>query len=179
MIDFKTCRDASSRAETLVTEYGQRLFDTAMKFCGNRQDGEDIVFRTIERAVDRFDSFDGRSGLFSWLYAIMINFIRSDCRRKGANALTFVPEPPDSPDLSPSPDEALVAEENAELVRTAVDGLSFPLKTVLLMRYFDDFKVPEIAEILGIPEGTVKSRLNLAKLTVRKKLSNHFPDRDV
>ena len=81
--------DKAACAHRLVAEYGDRLYETAIRLCGNESDAGDYVFRTLERAIERIDGFKGRASLFTWLYEIMVNLMRTDARRKAANALTF------------------------------------------------------------------------------------------
>lgn len=163
-------RNPERGARRLAAEYGQRLFETARHFCRNDQDAEDLTFRTLSRALSRFDGFDERSSPFSWLYRMLVNLLRTDARRKGANALDFTAEVPDVVDPAPDPAETLAAFEDVTAVRAAVDALSPPLRAVVVFRYFEDLTVPEIARILAVPEGTVKSRLHLAKIALRRNL---------
>lgn len=81
--------DKAAGTRRLVAEYGNRLYETAIHLCGREADAEDYVFRTFEKAVSRIAQFKGRSSLFTWMYEIMFNIIRTDARRKGANALVF------------------------------------------------------------------------------------------
>ena len=163
--------DKAACARSLVAEYGDRLYETAIRLCGNETDAEDYVFRTLERAVERIDKFKGRSSVFTWLYEIMVNFMRTDARRKAANALTFPGELPEREDLRPNAGVELDARTEAETVRAAICELSPPLRAAVVLRYYEDLTVPEIARILSLPEGTVKRRLHEAKNLVRTKIA--------
>ena len=94
--------DRAAGARRLVAEYGNRLYETAIHLCGRESDAEDYVFRTLEKAVARIEQFGGRSSLFTWMYEIMLNLIRTDARRKAANALDFPETMPES--VAPAPD---------------------------------------------------------------------------
>ncbi len=150
-------------AERLVAEYGDRLFTAACRIVQNEADAEDLVFRTFERVIAKIHQYDVRSQFFSYLYSVMLNFRRMDLRRKGANALVFEGELPETEDTAPDPREALAAKADAEAVRSAVDRLAEPLRTVVTLRYFEDFDISEIAGILSLPLGTVKFRLHRAR----------------
>lgn len=163
--------DRAGGAQRLVAEYGNRLYETAIRLCGNTADAEDYAFRTLERAIARIESFKGSSSFFTWLYEILVNLIRSDKRRKAANALEFTDELPELVDPRPRPTEELIAQEEAEAVRASLAELPLPLREIIVFRYWEDLTVPEIAQILKIPEGTVKSRLFLAKNRVRASVS--------
>ena len=95
--------DRESGARFLIEEFGTRLFATAYRLCLNDADAEDLASRTFARAVERIDDFDGKSSLFTWLCAIMMNFRRMDMRRKGANALGFTDAVPEREDPHPDP----------------------------------------------------------------------------
>ena len=161
-------------AEVLVKEYGTRLYATAFRLCQNGQDAEDLVIRTFARVIERIRSYNGKSSFFSWMCAILANFHRMDGRRKAANALVFDPEPPDRVDDRPNPAEALVADDEAAAIRAAVDALSEDLRTTIVLHYFDEMSVPEIANVLEVPEGTVYWRLHEGRKMIRENVSKVF-----
>lgn len=162
--------DRAACAHRFVAEYGDRLYETAIRLCGNETDAEDYVFRTLERAIDRIDKFKGRSSLFTWLYEIMVNLMRTDARRKAANALTFPGELPEGEDMRPNAGAALEAKAETAAVRAAIRELSPPLRAAVVFRYYEDMTVAEIAHILSVPEGTVMRRLYDAKRVIRERI---------
>lgn len=161
-------------AERLVAEYGDRLFTAAFQITQNAADAEDLVFRTFARVVERGGEYDGRSAFFSWLYAVMLNFRRMDLRRKGANALVFDGEIPEREDPSPNPAELLALKSDAAAVRAAVAELDESLRTVVVLRYFEDMDVSEIARLTEAPVGTVKFRLHTARRSLADALAQTF-----
>jgi RNA polymerase sigma-70 factor (ECF subfamily) len=163
--------DKAAGTRRLVAEYGGRLHETALRICGNAADAEDYTFRTLERAIGRIHLFSRKSSLFTWLYEILVNIIRTDARRKAANALVFQETLPDREDERPNAGEALSAEEEAEIVRNAIRELPTPYRALLVFRYYEDLSVPEIAHIMSLPEGTVKRRLHEAKNMVRARIA--------
>ena len=166
--------DASSNAERvamrLFAKFGERLYNTAFLMCRNSADSEDLVMRTIERAVSRFGQYDDSRAVFPWLCGILTNFYRMDLRGKGRNALDFMSEPPEMSDVRPDPAEILAREADVRAVQQAVADLPERYRTLVVLRYFDDFTVPQIAAELGVPEGTVKRLLHEARELVRKML---------
>ena len=162
--------DKAAGTRRLVAEYGARLHETAFRLCGHAADAEDYTFRTLERAVERIHLFSRKSSLFTWLYEIMVNLIRTDARRKAANALVFQSELPDHEDERPNVGEVLSAENEAIIVRKAVRELPDAYRAILVFRYYDDLTVSEIAQVLSLPEGTVKRRLHEAKNLVRTNI---------
>ena len=163
--------DRAAGTHRLVSEYGNRLYETAFRLCGNSSDAEDYTFRTLERAVERIHTFAGKSSLFTWLYEILVNIMRSDARRKAANALVFQATLPVCEDLRPNADEALSNADEAKIVRRALLELPPSHRAAMVFRYYEDLTVPEIASILALPEGTVKRRLHEAKNLIRAKIA--------
>ena len=166
--EIKADKEAGTRR--LVAEYGDRLYETAVRLCGSEADAQDYAFRTFERAISRIHQFSGRSSLFTWLYEILVNIMRTDARRKAANALVFTDTLPDSEDPAPNVGEAFSEKEEADFLRAAVDELPPPLRDAVVFRYYEDLTVPEMAQVLSVPEGTVKSRLHEAKRRIRAKI---------
>lgn len=159
--------DQSTGVRRLVSDYGNRLFETALHLCGNAADAEDYAFRTLEHAILKIESFRASSSFFTWLYAILVNLMRSDARRKAANALDFPGDIPEQIDPRPQPSDEMSAQEEAAAIRDSLDRLPYVLREVIVFRYWEDLTVPEIAKVLKIPEGTVKSRLFQAKNLMR------------
>ena len=71
-------------ARRLVAEYRERLYQVAYRLCLNAADADDLVFRTMQRAMERIGSYRPTGSFYQWLYAIMVNFRRMDLRRKAA-----------------------------------------------------------------------------------------------
>ena len=158
-------------ARRLVAEYRERLYQVAYRLCLNAADAEDLSFRTLQRAIERIGSYRPGGSFFQWLYTILVNFRRMDLRRKAANMLDFTDDMPDAPADAPSAADTLAAAEDATAIRAAVAALPEIFREVVVFRYFEDMSVPEIAQVLGVPEGSVKSRLNRAKQRIRNMLS--------
>ena len=158
-------------ARRLVAEYRDRLYQVAYRLCLNAVDAEDLTFRTLQRAIERIGSYRTDRNFFQWLYTILVNFRRMDVRRKAANMLDFTDDMPDAPADAPSAADTLAAAEDAAAVRSAVAALPEIFREVVVFRYFEDLTVPEIAQVLGVPEGSVKSRLNRAKERISGLLS--------
>lgn len=159
----------------LIAEFGDRLYTAAVRVCGNEADAEDLVFRTFDHAVRKIEQYDGRAAFFSWLYAIMFNFWRMDKRRKGANALVFDGEIPETEDVRPDPAEELAAQSDGESVRAAIAELPESQRAVVVLRYYEDMSMEQMAAVLEIPVGTVKHRLFMAKRVLAAKLAKTFP----
>ena len=156
--------DRELGARRLVAEYRPRLEAAARMLCQDAHEAEDLVFRAFERAIERIDDFRPTGSFYYWVYTILLNFHRMDLRKRAARKETVVPndELPEVEDKSPNPLEELAFRGSAEAVRTAVRKLPESYREVVVLRYFEDLSTPEIAKIVGIPEGTVRSRLHYA-----------------
>ena len=171
-------------SQRLIDEYGNRLYAAASLLCPDLASAEDLVFRTLAQAVRKIAQYRGRAPFFSWLYRIMINFRRMDCRGKEVE-LVFSETLPDAPyadGTKPVPADAgmedverLLAEVDAPAVRAAVRRLSPVLREAVLLRYFEDRSIAEMAEILDVPQGTVMSRLFNARAVLHGILAGEGP----
>lgn len=170
-IDKESGCDAECVAMRLFAEFGERLYNTAFLMCRNASDVEDLVMRTIERAVSRFGQYDDTRAVFPWLCGILTNFYRMDIRGKGRNALDFMSDPPEPTDERPDPAEVLAREADARAVQKAVANLPERYRALVVLRYFDDMTVPQIAAALVLPEGTVKRLLHEARSRIRRELT--------
>ena len=161
--------DRERGAKRLVAELGDRLLTAAFQITQNSADAEDLVFRTFSQVVAKIGQYDGRSAFFTWIYRILLNFRRMDLRKKGANALVFMEELPETEDFAPDPAEAFALDSSAAEVRAGVARLPEPLRETVVLHYFEGLNVSEIAALAEIPVGTVKYRL----FEARKRLA-HF-----
>ena len=165
-------KDMESGAKRLVSEFGDRLFATAVLLCRNDSDAEDLVFRTFDQAIRKIGKYQETGEFYNWLYTIMLNFRRMDLRKRRIDLIPVG----DSLDLPEQADPffANLAEDaGLGALRDAVCSIADPLRYVVQRRYFDGVSVEEIAREVGVPPGTVKSRLFKARevlhgLLVRK-----------
>ncbi len=166
--------------ELLVRRHAQELHQFTVRFTGNAVAAEDVVQVTFLQVHTSAERFDPGRRFKPWLFTIAANkardFIR---RRKRRRELPFEAQMSGENDAgqrfisllsgeSDSPDDNLALEEKRRGVRAAVDELPANLTEVLILAYFHRFPYKEIAEIVGIPLGTVKSRLHSAVVTFEK-----------
>lgn len=168
--------DLATGTRRLVAEYGNRLYSMALDLCGNSVDAEDLTFMTFERAVEKIGQYDASRSMLPWLCGILINFWKMRLRKKGANALVFEENSIDVELDAPTPDEVLVRKQDAAVVEAAVRTLPPDYRNVVILRYYEELSIEEIAEIMKLPVGTVKSRLHAARGMLRRILSRTFSD---
>lgn len=144
---------------TLVGEYESMLYNVAVAMLGNRADCLDAMQEAILAAWCNLATLREPRYFKTWLVRILINQCKRTLhRRRGMPA-------PLGDDLSaPAPDD-----ESAAL-RAAVDALPDRLRPVIVLHYYEDFSVEDIARILGIPQGTVKSRLSRGRDLLRRAM---------
>jgi RNA polymerase sigma-70 factor, ECF subfamily len=137
---------------------------------------EDVAQDVFVQVHRNAGSFQGRSSFKTWLYSVALNVCRDHARREGAGARRrhtnddsedFVAAIPDG---SLDPLERLERDEREALVRSAVERLAPTHRTVLQLRDWEGLSYEEIAEIVGVPIGTVRSRLHNARATLAKGL---------
>ena len=138
---------------TLVDRYAPSIQRFLLRLTRNPEDAEDLTQDTWVRVARGARGFDERRKFKSWAYGIALNLARDLFRRRQVRA-RGVPEPTAK---GPPP----VSIDGID-VRTRVDALPDRLKEVLVLRYFEELGEAEMAETLGIPKGTVKSRLHAA-----------------
>lgn len=160
----------------LVSRYHSRLYNAAVRLVDNLEDAADVVQDAFLNAYQSLKTFKGDSEFYTWLYRIAFNTAIS-LKRKQRAAISL-----DSPhaqqlgleanDRSESARPGFMMERNEEeaLVHTALARLSDEHRDVLVMKEIDGMKYEEIAEILGVPLGTVRSRLHRARLELRDVL---------
>ncbi len=162
--------DRERGAERLVAEYGNRVYAAAVLLSANDHDAEELTFRTFEQAVKKIRLYNPKWSFFTWLYAIMLNFHRMSYRRRRVDVVPMGTTE-DLPELSCDAFGEVLSRTANDDVALAVRSLSAPLKEVVLLHYFSDRSIEEIALLLGIPAGTVKSRLHNARIELFAKLS--------
>ena len=143
----------------LAAEHGDRLIKAAWFLCRDREEAEDLVQETFFEAIHSAARFEGRSAPYTWLYGIMRRRFLLHCRknRRFSRWLGLA-----GPSLRASDKAEAERDERLEPMMRA--GFSLPPKhrEIILLRYIDGRKIAEIAAMLCISEGTVKSRLHHA-----------------
>lgn len=168
-------RGDTAAFEELVRLYEKRVYAVALRSSGNPEDAADIVQEVFLRAWRSIESFRGDSGFSTWLFRITMNLCVDHARHKHAQPQTQ-PIVTDDETERPLPDPALTPEEhldNRELGRelaAALEEISEEHRRIVLLRDVSGMSYTEIAEVLEISEGTVKSRLSRARIALRKVL---------
>jgi RNA polymerase sigma-70 factor (ECF subfamily) len=161
-------RDPAALQE-LVASCGHRLLRSATLLCGNEVDAGDLVQETFVQALASAHRFRGQSSLYTWLHAILLNLTRHYHRDRQRTAIDDdlarrdVPAPAEDFHVSD-------ARDAADALAAALGGLSGPHREVVILRFYENMKIHEIAAHLGISTGTAKSRLHYAIAELRGRV---------
>lgn len=155
--------------ERLVSLYGQRLLKAAALLCANIQDAPDVVQETFLRVFESVDRFKEQSSLYTWLYGILLNVCRQHYRKQKRHILLDNLEQHRDPGHQSSEKDYERRNAQARII-DHMHTLSPRHREVLILRYYEELKIHEIAQIIGVNKGTVKSRLHYAAQALRKTL---------
>ena len=167
--------------EALLAPYRERVYATAMRLMGNREDAAEIAQEAFLRTFWKITSFRGHAHFYTWLYRITLNlcYRRLEARRR--EPLSPNTPSPDGgegpaledsvPDGTASPFEVAASNETSALVRRALAALKPSDFQILVLREFEELSYEEVAARLHLPKGTVMSRLHRARLALAEQLS--------
>ena len=161
----------------LVGLYQDRLYNSLLRVLGSAEDARDVTQDAFVQAFVKLKSFRGSSAFYTWLYRIAFNLAMSHTRRSHKMAsldgvkTNWGDEPMDG---QPSPDAEYLRREQVEMVHAGLAALSMEYRQILVLREIDGCRYEEIAEILELPIGTVRSRLFRARLQLRDHLAPRF-----
>ena len=162
----------------LVEKYQTKVYNLALRMCGNEDDAFDLSQESFLRAWRSLGSFQFEASFSTWLFRlssnICLDFLRAK-KRRATVSLTMVSDEDeetqlDLPDAGPTPEEVALAADDRRLLAEALNSLPADFRQIITLRAIDDLSYTQIAEILGIQEGTVKSRLSRARTALRNKL---------
>ena len=159
--------------QELVNAYGDRLLRSAFVLCGNETDAQDLVQDTFLQAIRSVHRFQSRSTVYTWLHAILLNLTRHYHRDR--KRIVYDDELTGReialPDENPSQLDAATA---SSALLEALRKLSWVHREVIILCYYENMKIHEIARHLGISKGTVKSRLHYAIVEMQKLLPDEL-----
>jgi RNA polymerase sigma-70 factor, ECF subfamily len=160
----------------LVRRYQDRLFNSVVRVVDNPDDAQDVVQDAFISAYQSLASFKGDAEFFTWLYRIAFNTAVSLRRRKRATISLETGRDgdavidPQDPSSEAHPGAALERSEDETTLQTALNRLSGEHRIVLVLKDIEGMKYEQIAEVVGVPIGTVRSRIHRARLELRELL---------
>jgi len=169
-------RGETDAFEVLVRRHEKTIFNLVYRMLGDYDEATEIsqeVFLSAYRAIGQFR---GDANFSTWLYRIALN--QASTRRKNLHTRQqrYVPMEATEPvsDPQPGPAETMEKKEIRERVQQALNRLEPEDATVILMRDLQDVPYEEVARVLEIPVGTVKSRLHRARQALKSQLASYF-----
>ncbi|MCX5662537.1 MAG: RNA polymerase sigma factor [Planctomycetota bacterium] len=182
------CRGGRQDAfAALMERYRLELFHFLFRFAGNRAAAEDLFQESFLQVYLSAESFDPERRFKPWLFTIAANKARDHLRRNNRRQTSALSAPIGSDredgrefmDLLQAdlqmPGEDLERHETEELVRQVMAQMPDHLREVLILAYFQQFPYKQIAEVLSVPLGTVKSRLHAAVAAFAQLWKERFP----
>jgi len=181
---IKRCRNGNIGAlEQLIEKYQDRLFNAILRMVGNYDDAQELTQEALFRAIKGLKKFRGNAGFYTWLFRIGINLCINHRRRR--QRVHFASMHSETGDVghqadglaavmtdhrSPSPVQQAQTNEEYNQILDALEELDPPGRAVVILRDIEDLNYGQIARILEVPIGTVKSRLCRARSQLRVKL---------
>jgi RNA polymerase sigma-70 factor (ECF subfamily) len=167
----------------LISKYQDRVYNSILKICQNRDDAAELTQDAFVKVLENINSFRGQSSFYTWLFRVAVNLTLNYCKRrfklspisldaendrfeKDRQKLTALLASPDAVD------PAVIAQQKelSQIVVNLIGQLRQEYRVVLVLRDIEQMSYAEIAEVLGIENGTVKSRLSRARAMLRELL---------
>lgn len=164
--------------EKLVERYKQKAYRIAFDFTRDQEEAKDLSQEAFLRAFTHLDSFDQRSGFYTWFYRILVNLCL-DHRRRGQRVRWQPFEDYDGKvagdneiaNPAATPDRQAMSSEISRKIGTALASLPAKQRTAFLLKNHEGLSINEIAKIMQTAEGTVKAHLHRAVTTLRQNLA--------
>ena len=162
--------------EEIVTAFSRRIFNLAYRFTSNVEGAEDLTQEVFIRVYRSLDQYDPKQGdLANWLMRLARNLIIDDYRHRQRNPQNSMADAVDDHQyhlraVGKGAHTEMERRELASQVQEGIDKLPADLKTCVILRDIEELTYQEIVEVLQIPEGTVKSRINRGRIELAKIL---------
>ena len=178
----------------IILLYQDRLYNAVLRLVGDREEARELTQEAFTRGLMKLDSFRGDSSPYTWLFRIAVNLAISQLRKE-QRTRTFSLDRPGpngsgqsdgqaaslmdrvARDQSELPPQRAERRERDEAVLAALGRLDAEYRAVLVMRDIEGFDYQQMADILALPLGTLKSRLFRARLALRDELRTYLSDR--
>jgi len=177
------CRQGDSEAtERLILKYQNRIYNAILRICANPDDAAELTQDTFVKVIENIDRFRGRSSFYTWAFRIGVNLTLNYCQRKvriGFRSLDAEDKEDNgqakqvlkeflADDSSPNPAVVAANKELSEIVVDALMKLREEQRVVVVLRDIEGMNYAQIAEVLDIELGTVRSRLSRARSNLRE-----------
>jgi RNA polymerase sigma-70 factor (ECF subfamily) len=184
----RRCASGDAAAwEEIVQRFHRRIYNLCYRFAGSADDAQDLTQEVFIKVYRTVGSFDGEKASFNtWLTAVTRNLLvdhfrkrRNDRATDSIDAVQGADE--DGPTLGerlaaggPGPEAQVESRERREMVHRALQEISPDLREAVILRDLQDMDYLEIAQVLKVPEGTVKSRINRGRAELARRLQRTY-----
>jgi RNA polymerase sigma-70 factor (ECF subfamily) len=186
-VDELVGQPANDAISQLMDDYADHIYGLGLRLCDDPEKAEDLVQETFLRALEGWESFDGRSKPSTWLYTIASRTCRRMERKRAGEPRhmrrleqllpTGETAVVDVPASGQTPLEWTERQDVVRAVRAAIDSLPIHFRLPLVLKEIEELSVQDVAKVLGLKPATVKTRLHRARLLVRDELSKPLPKR--
>ena len=173
----KRCLGGENTAwEELLRVHTRKVYSVCYRFTGRGSEAEDLTQEIFIKVFQTLKTYDAAQGTFStWLNRVARNHLVDHYRRTRKDRVTSSLEDElghleEKPSAGTGPVARVEARERKEMLQAALDRLSPDMREAVILRDFQDLDYEEIAQVLGVPEGTVKSRINRGRLELARLL---------
>ncbi len=181
---IRNCVAGDTRSfAVLVERYQDRVYNVIYRMCRDHQEAEDLAQEAFMKAFEKLDRFRGGSRFYTWLFRIAVNLTLSRKRKTGRTRVLSLDcgsedgcrETVSAANTVPSrdagPEKLTENAETAARISVAIAGLDEEFRAVVVLRDIEDMDYAEISAVLGIPAGTVKSRLFRGRKILQQQLT--------
>jgi RNA polymerase sigma-70 factor (ECF subfamily) len=185
----KQCWQGDSTAmERLILKYQNRIYNVILKICADPDDAAELTQETFVKVIENIDNFQGRSGFYTWAFRIAVNLTLNYCQRNARLGFSSLDAEQEkyysrtnqalkeflSDDSLPDPAAVAQDKELCEIAVRSLMKLDDAHRAVVVLRDIEDMNYDQIAKVLDIELGTVKSRLSRARKKLRQILETQI-----
>jgi len=167
----RICRGDASGAGELFEHYAPAILRFADRLLSDRATAEEVTQEVFLKVISRAHQYDGRAGVASWLFAIAANACRDRRRRDRRARVVPLEIVPDLPEKADGAERVLLDRERRDAVRRALEELSEEQREALVLARYHGLPYAEVARVLGISVGAVKTRIFRAVETLKAHFS--------
>ena len=165
--------------EELVSAYEKKIYNYCLRMTNSKEDAEDLTQEVFIKVYKSMKSFKGNCQLSTWVYRIAHNICIDKYRKIKANVISLS-HPKGREDgrevelasVDPSPEEKMITREQQKFLMECINGLKPEYRSVIILRDVQHYSYEEIADILGVPLGTVKSHISRARTALREAVGS-------
>ena len=156
-----------------IAENEKNLTRLCIKLCRNHSDAEDLFQETWCKVIDKIYQYDESKPFQPWLFTICINTYRNAYKKaRKTPVASFSSNEEMEWAINNTIDSQLAFDEDHDLIKQIIDSLDEKHRIVVVLHYFSDYSIEQLASIIGVPQGTVKSRLHKARKIIKGRLED-------